>query len=90
MKFKVGETVKLLIENKNEKLIVVKSKVEDIENNFNTVIGKSNIKNLKDKISNINLGNFDYLLVQSYPSPHPIDIDKPIFEFAFEDDITNI
>ena len=91
MKFKVGENVKLLIENKIEILIVIKSKVEEItKENLNIVVGKSNIKNLKDKTSNISLGNFDYLLVHSFPSPYPVDIDKPKFEFAFEDNITKI
>ena len=90
MKFKVGENVKLLTENRIENLIVLKSKVEEItEYNIDSVIGKSNIKNIKDKISNIDLGNFDYLLVHSFPSPFPIDIDSPKFEFAFEDDLTN-
>lgn len=91
MKFKVGEKVKLLVENQIENLIVVKSKVEEItEDNFNSVVGKSNIKNLKDKASNIDLGNFDYLLVHSFPNPYPIDIDSPKFEFAFENDLTNL
>lgn len=91
MKFKVGENVKLLTENKIENLIVVKSKVEEItEDNFDKVVGKSNIKNLKDKISKISLGNFDYLLVHSFPSPYPIDLESPKFEFAFEDDLTNL
>lgn len=91
MKFKVGEKVKLLVENQIENLIVVKSKVEEItEDNLNTVVGKSNIKNVKDKVSNVNLGNFDYLLVHSFPSPYPVDIDNLKFEFAFEDDLTNL
>ncbi len=90
MKFKVGENVKIIIENKIYNLIVIKSKTEEItDENIGKVIAKSNIKNIKNKASSIDLGNFDYLLVHPYPSPHPIDLENPKFELAFEDDLTD-
>lgn len=90
MKFKVGSNVKIINLNNSKNLIVVKSKKENItDKNIDRVIVKSNIKNLKEKVHNVDLGNFDYLLFHSYPSPYPIDIEKPLFEFVFEEDLTN-
>ncbi len=87
MKFKIGDVVSL-IDNNSEKYIVAKSRFENLtEYNLRVITVKTNILGLKEKISSIELGNFDYLLIQSAPIPYPKVNEVPNYKLVSLDNI---
>lgn len=87
MKFKIGDEVSL-IQNNFEKYVIAKSKIEELnEDNLRLITIKTNILGLDKKISNINLGNFDYLIIQSYPTHLPKEIEIPNYKLVSDEDL---
>ncbi len=87
MKYKIGDVVSL-IDNNSEKFVVAKSRFENLtEDSLRVLTAKTNILELKEKISNIELGNFDYLLIQSIPTPFPKEIEMPNYKLVSLDDL---
>lgn len=87
MKFKIGDEVSL-IQNNFEKYVIAKSKIEELnEDNLRLITIKTNILGLDKKISNINLGDFDYLIIQSYPTHLPIEIEIPNYKLVSDEDL---
>lgn len=67
MKFKIGDIVSLL-DNNSEKVVVARSRFENLtEESLRVLTAKTNILELKVKISNIELGNFTIYLFNLYP-----------------------
>lgn len=89
MKYKIGDIVSLT-NNKSKKFVIVKSRFENLtEDNFREISVKTNILGLKDKISNVEIGVFDYLLIESVPLPFPREMENPNYELVTIDDINN-
>ena len=87
MKFKIGDIVNL-IDNSAEKYVVAKSRFENLtKDNLRILTAKTNILGLKEKTSEIELGNFDYLLIQSVPNPFPKEIEIPNYKLVSLDDL---
>ena len=87
MKFKIGNVVSL-IDNNSEKYVIAKSRFENLtENSLIVLTAKTNILGLKEKMSSIELGNFDYLLIQSIPTPFPKEIEIPNYKLVLLDDL---
>lgn len=82
MKFKIGDIVSLKDDNL-EKFVVAKSRFENLtEDSLRVLTVKTNILELKEKISSIELGNFDYLLIQSAPIPYPKINEVPNYKLV--------
>ncbi|MCA6422509.1 MAG: hypothetical protein IM568_06800 [Flavobacterium sp.] len=87
MKFKIGDVVSL-IDNNSEKYVITKSRFENLtEDSLIALTAKTNILGLKEKISSIELGNFDYLLIQSIPNPFPKEIEIPNYKLVLLDEL---
>ncbi len=87
MKFIIGDIVSL-IDNNSEKFVVAKSRFENLtKDNLKVLTAKTNILKLEEKISNIELGNFDFLLVQSIATPFPKEIETPNYKLVSINDL---